>query len=304
MDRLNIIIFEGVQNLPIFAARRQGYFEAQDITVDITFTPDSGTLRKGLAEGRYVIAHTAVDNAIAMVELTGHDVAVVLGGDNGFNAMFVQPYIRSLADLRGKTVLVDAPNTAFALVLYQILENHGLGRDDYAVELVGATPFRLDRMRKDPRAAAAIMNLPYRLQGEQAGLKRICEVTSEIGPYLSTSGFVLRKWAAANRGQLERYITAYVRGLRWGLDPANRTAAITLLAEELRLDHTTASASYDIAVDRVAGFARDADIDHAGLANVLKLRAHIEGQWNGQAPPPERYIDDSFRQSALRGLAF
>jgi len=128
MTELKVIVFEGVQNLPLFAALANGLFAGQGLDIDLTFTPDSGTLRNGLAEGRFDIAHTAVDNAIAMVELAHKDVAIVLGGDNGFNSLFFQPEIRSFEDLRGKTVLVDAPNTAFALVLYKILDNHGLKR--------------------------------------------------------------------------------------------------------------------------------------------------------------------------------
>jgi hypothetical protein len=187
MTELKVIVFEGVQNLPLFAALANGLFAGQGLDIDLTFTPDSGTLRNGLAEGRFDIAHTAVDNAIAMVELAHKDVAIVLGGDNGFNGLFFQPEIASFEDLRGKTVLVDAPNTAFALVLYKILDNHGLKRGDYAIQPVGATPFRLARMKEDKNAAAAILNLPYRILGSRAGLKFICDAVSEIGPYLSTT---------------------------------------------------------------------------------------------------------------------
>ena len=83
-------------------------------------------LRNGLAKGDHQIAHAAVDNAVAMVELAKADVAIVTGGDNGFNHIFVQPEINAYADLRGKTVVVDAPNTAFALLLYKALKDSGL----------------------------------------------------------------------------------------------------------------------------------------------------------------------------------
>ena len=44
-----------------------------------------------------------------MVELAKSDAVIVTGGDHGFNRIFAQPEINSLADLRGKTVVVDAP---------------------------------------------------------------------------------------------------------------------------------------------------------------------------------------------------
>ena len=95
-------------------------------------------LRNGLAKGDHQIAHAAVDNAVAMVELAKADVAIVTGGDNGFNHVFVQPEINAYADLRGKTVVVDAPNTAFALLLYKALKDAGLNNGDYTVKPVGA----------------------------------------------------------------------------------------------------------------------------------------------------------------------
>jgi len=98
-----------------------------------------------------------------------------------------------------------------------------------------ATPFRLARMKEDKSAAAAILNLPYRILGSRAGLKFICDAVSEIGPYLSTTGFVLRPWAEANADTLVRYVRAYVGGLRWALDPQNKQAAVGLLADRLAL---------------------------------------------------------------------
>jgi ABC-type nitrate/sulfonate/bicarbonate transport system substrate-binding protein len=302
---LNVIVFEGVQNLPLFAARAKGFFAARGLgDVNIEFTPNSWVLRDGLADGRYHIAHTAVDNAVAMVELAGKDVAVVLGGDNGFNALFAQPYIRSYEDLRGKTVLVDAVNTAFALVLYRILERHGLRRGaDYEVKSVGATPLRLAAMRQDPNgAAAAILNLPFRILAARDGLRNMGEAVDEIGPYLSTAGFVMRDWGRANADTLVLYIQAYVEGLRWATAPANEAEAIDLLREHLRLPPDVAAEAYAIATAPTSGFAPDATVDLAGLRNVLKLRAEIEGQWSGVAPPPERYLDLSYHRKALAGL--
>ena len=39
-----------------------------------------------------------------------------------------------------------------------------------------------------------------------------------------------------------------------------------------------------------------------GFKNVLKLRAEIEGQWGGVAPPPDKYVDLSYYAKAMAGL--
>jgi ABC-type nitrate/sulfonate/bicarbonate transport system substrate-binding protein len=119
--QLKVMVFPGLSNLSIFAAQHKNLFAKHGLAVEVMNTPNSDVLRDGLAKGDHQIAHAAVDNAVAMVELAKADVAIVTGGDNGFNRIFVQPEINAYADLRGKAVVVDAPNTAYALLLYKVL---------------------------------------------------------------------------------------------------------------------------------------------------------------------------------------
>ena len=97
--QLTVIVFPGVQNLPMFAAQAKGLFAKRGLAVDLKFTPNSDELRNGLAEGRYHIAHSAVDNAFAMKDKANVDIAVVLGGDDSFNRLVVQPEINSLVQI-------------------------------------------------------------------------------------------------------------------------------------------------------------------------------------------------------------
>ena len=62
---------------------------------------------------------------MAQVETAKVDLFVFMGGNNGNNSLFVQPEINSYDDLRGKTLAVDAPNTAFALLVYKMLRRKG-----------------------------------------------------------------------------------------------------------------------------------------------------------------------------------
>src|SRR5215468_8494759 len=293
--QLKVMVFPGLSNFPIFAAQHKNLFAKHGLAIELLNTPNSDVLRNGLAKGDHQIAHAAVDNAVAMVELAKADVAIVTGGDNGFNHIFVQPEINAYADLRGKTVVVDAPNTAFALLLYKALKDAGLNKGDYAVKPVGGTTARLEIMTKDKaNAAAAVLNPPYSFRASEAGLKDMGTATKAIGAYQSDGAFVMRDWAKANSDTLVRYIRAYVEGRRWAFDPKNRTEAIALLADRLKLPPDIAAQSYALATDPSEGMAMDAKLDMAGFNNVLKLRAEIEGQWGGTPPPAEKYLDLSY----------
>jgi ABC-type nitrate/sulfonate/bicarbonate transport system substrate-binding protein len=226
-----------------------------------------------------------------------------LGGDNGFNRIVVQPEINSLQELRGKSVVVDAPNTAYGLLLYKVLKDGGLSRSDYTVRPVGGTPARLEAMTKDKaNAAAAVLNPPWSFRAFEAGLKDMGSAAKALGVYQAGGAFVMRDWAKANSDALVRYISGYIEGCRWALDPANRVAATALLAERLKLSPEIAAKSYAVATDPGDRLARDGKFDLEGFKNVLKLRAEIEGQWGGNPPAPERYLDLSYYDKALAAL--
>ena len=300
---LKVMVFPGLSNFSIFAAQHKNLFAKHGLAIELLNTPNSDVLREGLAKGDHQIAHAAVDNAVAMAELAKADIAIVSGGDNGFNRIFVQPEIGSYADLRGKPVVVDAPNTAFALLLYKVLKDAGLNKGDYTVRPVGGTPARLEAMTKDKAsAAAAVLGPPFSFRAAQAGLKDMGAAAKAVGSYQSDGAFVMRAWANANSDTLVRYLRAYVEGRRWALDPANKAEAIQLLADRLKLSPEVAAQSYAVATDPADPIAKDAKFDMAGFNNVLKLRAEIEGQWGGKAPPPEKYVDLSYYDKALAGL--
>jgi ABC-type nitrate/sulfonate/bicarbonate transport system substrate-binding protein len=250
----------------------------------------------------YDIAHTAVDNAVAMVDTANADVAVFMGGDNGFNGLFVQADINSIDDLRGKTVLVDAPNTAFALALYKILSLHAMELDakDYEALSIGATPFRLKALLENKSYAGAILNLPFRLQALKSGLVHLGDLVDILGPYLSTAGFVMRGWAQQNEETLIAYIKAYVKGLRWVLDVANKAAVTDLLQMQLKLERDVAIGSVEMATSAIGGFMVDAQIDIDGFANVLAIRAAFEKKAIPQKV--QRYIDTRYHALALQQL--
>jgi ABC-type nitrate/sulfonate/bicarbonate transport system substrate-binding protein len=298
-SKLTIMVFPGMQNLALFAAQSKGLFAKRGLALDIKMAPSSDEQRAGLADGRWQIIHAGIDNAVAMAEVAKVDIAIICGGDNSFNHVIVQPDIKSFADLRGKTMVVDAPDTAYAFQLYEILKRNGLDKGDYTVKPVGATIKRLAAMQEDKTLSASMMNPPFSLLAMKDGMKDMGAAASLLGAYQATGGAVLRPWAKANSQVLVKYLQAYVEGLRFALDPQNRDEAIKLLADNLKLPPEIAAATYAVAAAPADGMARDARFDMEGFKNVLKLRA----DWTGAAPgAPEKYLDLSYYRNALAGL--
>ncbi len=298
--KLRVRVFPAAQYLALFVAEDQGFFKKRGLEVEIGFTPGSPALREGLANGSHQIAHAAVDNAVAMIELAKADAVIVAGGGNGATELMVRPEINSVADLRGKTAVVDAPNTAYALIMYKMLEMKGLKRAEYKIVSAGGCPQRLDAMRKDPANAFSMLYPPCTILAEKEGFRSLGAGVDVVGPYQATGIFVMRPWAKANADTLVKYIQAVIEGYRYAADPAHKMDAAATLSKHLNIDADTAMKSLVYEIGPKGALAKDARFDMEGFRNVLRIRAEIEG---GDADAaPAKYLDMSYYERALSGL--
>jgi len=299
--KIRVNTFPNAKALPVYVGIAKGLFAKRDLAVELESTESSQSQRDGLAAGRFQIAHAALDNAVAMIEVAKHDVVIVSGGDSGMNEFFVQPGIASFADLKGKTIVVDAPDTAYALQAKKLLLQNGLREGtDYTVKQVGAVVFRYKAMIEDKSNAAGILNLPFTVEAAERGLKSLGGLVDLLGPYQAAGAFVMRGWARDNGAALERYLAAYVEAVRWIRDRNNRIEAVDLLIEKLKLDRKIAERTYDLLVVPTTGFTPDAKFDVEGFKNMLALRAEIERKPETEAAAPERYVDLHYYDGAMK----
>ncbi|MGZ3352312.1 MAG: ABC transporter substrate-binding protein [Xanthobacteraceae bacterium] len=297
---LRVNAFPQAKTLPLHAGIAKGIFERRGFKIELQLTQNSRSQRDGLAAGTSDVVHSAVDNALAMIEIGKHDVVIVTGGDSGMNEFFVQAQVKSFADMRGRTLVVDAPDTAYALQAKKILAQNGLkDGTDYKVKPVGAGVHRFKAMVESKDNAAAILNLPFTVQAEQLGMKSLGRTIDLLGPYQAGGIFVMRGWAREHGPVLERYIAAFVEALRWTRDPANRAENIALLTDKLKISGKEAERTYELLMDPGFGFTPDARFDMEGFKNALALRAEIEA---GKPAAPEHYIDLGYYERAMKLL--
>ena len=299
---LRVNIFNTSSNLPLLVAVAKGYFAQRDLTIEVQNTPNSDEQRAGLAAGKFDIAHAAVDNAVAMIE-AGGDAVIVSGGDAGMNDFMVRAEIHSMADLRGKCLAVDAPNTAYALAAKKILKLNGLLENrDYSVKLAGGTGPRSAAMVADPQLAAGMINPPFSFSVRENGLKSLGTQFDLLGPYQATGAYVMRQWGTAHAEALIRYLAAYIDGHRYAMNPAHRGDMIALLTSSFKLSGPAAEGTYEALVAPGSGLAPDARFNGEGFRAVLAIRAEMEGMWGGTPPDPDTYLDLSYYELALTSL--
>ena len=298
-DAVKVIVFPGAQNLSMWVALEKGFFQAKGLDVQLTYTMNSIELRDGLSEGKYEIAHSAVDNSVAIVDYKEQESVILMGGDSSLNELFVQPELNSLQDIRGKILVVDAPNTAYALQVKKALALAGVSDTEYKLNPVGRTALRLEAMKQNKDNAAAPLNPPFSIQAKQAGLKSLGKLVDFVGPYQGQGMFAMRPWIAKNQFLIERYIAAWILAVRWSLDPKNKEEAISILTKNMKLDPVIIEQSYQALVTPGFGLDKDAQFSQKGFDNLLSIRTQFG---KGRPLDEKKLVDLSYYERALKSL--
>ena len=299
---LEVIVFPGGFNWPIFVAQDKGLFEKNGIAVKVVPTPNSQFQLKNLIEGKFDIAMTAMDNVIAYSEGQGAaktdvtpDIFAFMGSDNGFLRLVAVPEVKTFADLKGKQISVDALTTGYAFVLRKLLENGGLKHEDIEFVSAGGGMERF-RALMEKKHAATLLISPFEVTAEAQGFNRLANADEALGHYQGVVGATRRSWAKENEKDLVAYIKSYIAAIDWLLNPANKTEAIAILRKNVpNMTEEQAERSYGILVHPTKGFTRGAVLDVEGVKTALSLRSQYTGKPLNDAG---KYFDLSFYNKA------
>ena len=310
MTAVELIAFPGAQNLPIFAALEQGLFEQAGITLNLTTTPNSAYQAENLASGKFHIAGTAFDNVVAYVEGQGAvkmaeapDFFAFMGATQIELAFIAQPGIKSYADIKGKTLAMDALYTGFAFALYDMLAKNGITKADYKIDAVGATPVRWQSV-KDGKHAGTMTIEPFTSIARGQGFTVLDLSTRHFPDYQGQAYVASRKWAAANAGAVKAFVKGYLGGLEWTLAPANRQAGTDLLLKKMpEIQPRVAGAVMDSLLSPASGLTPKAAILPRGVDAVLDLRSRYgnAGAPGAKLDKPERYVDLHYYKAVVGG---
>ena len=277
---LRVIAFPGAPNLPVFAAIEHGFFADAGVSVALSTTPSSVFQFEKLAAGEFDIAMSAYDNIVAYAEGQGaakvrgdFDVRVIMGATQLELAFVTAPDVKQYADLKGRTLALDALNTGFAFVLYEMLAGGGLKPEDTKKVPVGATPNRWQSV-KDGEHAGTLTIEPFTSIARAAGFN-VLDVSSRLYP--SYQGGVVAapgSWARANADAVRGYLKGYLKGLAWTLDPKNREVASSLLLTKMpEIKPGVVGAVMNSLLSPKSGLTPDGAILRDGMKVVLDLRS-------------------------------
>ncbi|HYZ16872.1 MAG TPA: ABC transporter substrate-binding protein, partial [Candidatus Acidoferrum sp.] len=299
MRSLQVGYFPGVGTLPLWAGIELGIFERAGLGVTAKPTPASSELFAAIDRGDLDLAHTSIDNPIAYdagvgaAALTHRDFVAFAGVDDGMLRLVARPGISTIAELRGKTLAVDAMSTGYAFALRELLAKAGLTDADVTYVAKGGTQQRAEQLMAGA-VDATLVTPPFDVQANAKGFRTLARATDVLGSYQGIALVTRRAWLQANRP----VAITYVRAFRAALErvATDRATAVGILMRNTKVDEPTANASYDAAFGPQGGVHRDAALDLAGIKTVLQLRAKYAPPGAGSAP--ELYVDTTILRDA------
>jgi ABC-type nitrate/sulfonate/bicarbonate transport system substrate-binding protein len=305
MKQLQVNVFPAGFVLPLWVAQDKEFFARHGVAVNLIYTPNSVQQMTGLIDGKFDIAMTAIDNVVAYMEGQGEapttsapDIVGVMGSSSGFLSLIVAPEVKSIADLRGKVLSVDAMTTGYAFTLRKMLQKAGLEDRDYTLVKVGGMKERYEALI-DRRQAGSLLVPPFTLAALDHGFGEIGTALSVLGHYQGGVAAVRRTWGASNREALIGFIRANMAALDWLYDPANKGEALQILQRHMPgTKPDVAEKSYRVLLDAVNGFPKKAEIDPVGVKTVIEIRSQY-AQPAKTITDPARYYDLSYYNAAL-----
>jgi ABC-type nitrate/sulfonate/bicarbonate transport system substrate-binding protein len=300
LQTIRIIAFPGAPNLPTFAAVERGFFAEEGLAVELTLTPNSVAQAERTAAGEFDIIFTAFDNVVAYGEGQGPagaavnpDYVVLMGATQLELGIVAAPDVKTYADLKGRTIALDALSTGFAFVLYDMFARGGLTSEDTTYVPVGATPQRWQSVKGGEHAATLTIE-PFTSIARKSGFNVLGLSTEAYDSYQGGAVAARRPWASENPETVKAFIRAYLKGLAWTLAAENREEAEQML--QARMPEIQPAALQSVMTSLLSprsGLTPDAKLLPEGMMRVLELRSRF-GKGGKTLTDAGKYLDLSY----------
>ncbi len=280
----------------LLAAQHRGFLEARGLALEVEDAKGSRPQMEGMLAGRWDLAHTNADNVMKF-RVNGHDdLFLFLVVDRGIaQKLIVHPDVRGWEHLRGRPVGVDAPDSGYAFVLYELLRRHGLEPGDYEVVPLGATAFRL-RGLQEGTVVAGLLSHHHETRALDEGFTILADTRDDFPDHAGVTAGATRTWAARNPDALAGYTSALLAAARWAFDPANHEDVVAVVAQGRGIDVDDARRLLAVESGGRTGVITSVEDVEQSLAASAGLRARYTGV------TPTGYFDPTAMRAALAVL--
>lgn len=229
---------------PTYVAMSKGFFKALDIEVEFVPAPSSAAVMQQLAAGSLALGVSGPGDAARAIDKGAPVRLLRVESQTAPYEVMGKPIYKSLADLRGKIVMVGGAKDITRYYIDRMAAPLGVKPGDYDFVFAGATSQRFAALQSGS-IDATILNAPFNFKAKAAGFVSL-GITGDMVkdvPFGMLS--VNRAWALANKPAVGRFMEGFAKGVNWFYDPANREEAIDIFAKISKSERDDAAKTYD-----------------------------------------------------------
>ena len=254
---------------PFYIAIEKGFFAAEDIAIERIYAPSSAAvILQATAGALDMTVEGAFVDVIRAIE-KGSPLAIVrILIQTPPYELLAKPSIKSLRELKGKTVSIGGTKDVTRIYLNRMLEPNGLKDSDVDLVFAGASSARLTALQSGA-VDAAILTSPFNFIGTSAGFSVVGRTADYVTDLPQNGTVVNLNWAATHRATIEKFLSALNRGVAWFRDDRNRDEAIKVLVETGKLKSEEVARSYDF-------FRKGEFFESTGSVSRAKLNAVLK----------------------------
>ena len=154
---------------PFYVGAKKGIFAAEDLDVEINFAQSGPAVAQQLTGGAFDVA-LSIGNDNAMHAIAqGAPLAIVrIIGNTAPYALIAKPSLKTIADLKGKTISVGQINDVTTVYFERMAAANGLQRSDYDELVAGVAAARYAALKAGVADAAFVLP-PLNFQSNVAG---------------------------------------------------------------------------------------------------------------------------------------
>src|SRR6185312_3850900 len=267
---------------PYYIAIREGFFADAGVSLDIVYVPTASGLVQQLAAGSLDVVNIGIVEPIHAIA-RGAPVAIVrVTGNVPPYEVIARPEIKTIQDLKGKTVVIGGLLDINRVYLERVLKAGGLKDSDIEITVVGATAGRYAALKSNA-AQATMLVPPFNFIAQAAGYNSLGVMMQFAGDLPFGSTDVSLAFAKQHPEALKGFVTALDKGIAWFNDPANRAAAIDLLDKEMKgANRDGVEKSYDF-FHEIGYFSNTAAVSRKKLDTLMEDMTAI-GDTDGKVP--------------------
>ncbi|MFL5703223.1 MAG: ABC transporter substrate-binding protein [Ktedonobacteraceae bacterium] len=276
------------RSVAFIEAQQRGYFAQAGLNVCYNQVSSSTQQFDSLLSGQYDIVSTTADNVVNRYVNSSLPVQIVDGIDQGAGLDLIANTangIHSIADLKGKSVAVDAPNSGYVFALEKILAANGLSlaNNDYSLQVIGGSLQRFNAISAGQTSTgdpvyATILGTPFSEQAHYVStLTDLGQFSSYVAPYQGSSLATTQSYAQAHSNTVTAFIKATIQGRFFAANPANQSTVIADIASTFSVPTQTATDIYNDSQNFINGENLAETLNPLGLINTINLRKEFGG---------------------------